>query len=197
MFTNAEATIERILQIVAKCPDPYKTKCFEVLLEAYASAQFVPTAPSHAPNRQAATPPAPAAQAAPNIPEAIRQRFLSTAARLKVESTKFAALFDFNSDPFSFHALVVPGDNKADKTRNAALLLAAKSYLATGAWTADWKELKAMCVDQACYDRGNMGTYLKGAHFKTANATENVVLTSAGVAAAEALISGIVAPVTE
>lgn len=192
MFEDAEVTLDRILQLVAKCPPGLQDKCFEILLKAYTDSQQRPL-----PKRDIGPrPPAPEDDRAPpppdstEVPDAIKGRFNTTVARLKVKADKLAGLFDFQQDPFTFHGVAVPGDNKAAKTRNVALLLAFKSYLSTGAWSADWKEFRAMCVDQSCYDRANMASHLsKAGFFKTASAEEGLTLNSSGVSAAEALIT--------
>jgi hypothetical protein len=195
MFDDAEIQLEKILALVAKCPPQLQERCFEILLTAYVDSKAA-KAPSPPP-----TPPAPAAATSGGqgggqtqgnggaIPDAVRPRFVAMAARVKVPVEKLASLFDFQLDPFSFHALAVPGSSNAEKTRNVALLLAAKGYLTTGSWTADWKEFRAACVDQACYDRTNNPTYMKNAYFKIAAAADGIALSSSGISAAEALLT--------
>lgn len=193
MFEDVDGALERILALVAKCPPTLQEKCFEILLNAYINARTKPLR-SHAQTEKADVSadrePAAAPAGSVSVPEIIRGRFNTAVARLKVKAERLAGLFDFQQDPFTFHGVAVPGENKATKTRNVALLLAFKSYLATGAWTADWKEFRAMCVDQSCYDRANTGNFLsKGGYFKTASSAEGITLSSAGVSAAETLVS--------
>jgi len=90
-------------------------------------------------------------------------------------------------------ALNVPGENKADKMRNVGLLLCAKSYLTMSGWDADWKEFRAVCIDQNCWDRANSNTHMsKSGFFKTVSAADGMVLNSSGVEAAETLLSQLI-----
>lgn len=130
------------------------------------------------------------------LPEEVRRRFKSFAARAKTTEPLLAHLFDFHNDPFTFDAgLSVPGSSGADKMRNVALLAAVKNYLATGNWTADWKEYRAMCVEQDCYDRTNAGKTLnaKKDWFKTAG-EDGITLAPGGVTAATTLIQTLTKP---
>ena len=133
-----------------------------------------------------------------DIPETVRPRFATFAKRLKIDQAVLAGLFDFHQDPFTFHAVAVPGNTNAKKTRNVALLLGAKTYLSTGKWTADWQEFRAMCVDQNCYDRNNVQANLnsKEGYFKTVTET-GITLSSAGITAAEAAITSITSSTVE
>jgi hypothetical protein len=90
--------------------------------------------------------------------------------------------------------LQIPGEKKSIQTRNVALLVAAKNYLITGQWNGDWKEFRAMCVDQNCYDRTNISAYMKSDLFKTASSEENITLSAAGQKAAETLLKQIAHP---
>lgn len=193
MFKNAEETLERILALVAKCPEGLQEKCFDILLRAYVDNSVGPAIKhirSPNPNTGSDEPPASGntGPATTPVPEAIKSRLVAMAGRMKVTPSEFAALFDFQLDPFNYHALAVPGDNKAEKSRNVALLLAAKAYLTTGAWTADWKEFRAVCVDQNCFDANNYAKHLKNPFIKEASAVTGVTLSGAGVTGAEALI---------
>lgn len=196
MFADAEGQLERILALVAKCPEKFQAQAFEILLKAYVDSKIV-VAPARGVNPQAvtgaSTPPTAGDRLIPTgIPEAIRPRMTAMAGRLKVQVEKIASLFDFQVDPFTFHGLSVPGSSKAEKARNVALLLSVKSYLATGVWSADWKEFRAMCVDQNSYDRTNLPKYMNNEMFKVASADSGITLSSSGTAAAEVLVGTLV-----
>jgi len=188
MYENAEEAIARILAIVEKCPDNLKEKCFEVLLRGYVERELSGRAPSGA----LQPPGAKGGEEALGIPEAVLQRFRTTAKRLSVDLASLAGLFDFGNDPFTFHALKAPGEKKAEKTRRVALLVAAKSYLATGNWIADWQEVKAECINQNCYDATNQAVNLQagegGMWFKSVETGKNIELTAEGVKEAERLL---------
>lgn len=196
MYEDAESTLTQILALVAKCPEKLQERCFELLMQAYLESK-VPRAatPQGQPETQPGVTPPPAAPADPpaSIPDALKSRFHATAGRLGVKVERLAGLFDFQLDPYNYHALVVPGDNKADRCRNVALLLCAKSYLTLGGdWSADWKEFRTVCLDQQCWDQANAGIYLsKTGNFKTASAGEGISLSSKGVSAAQELLSGL------
>ena len=189
MFEQAQPQIERIVALVALCPEKLQEKCFELLLSAYLETlkprppQPASIAPAvTAPN--AAQPPSPPAGTA-TLPEAIKPRLTSLAGRKKVSIEKAANLFDFNADPITYHAYVIPGNKKSEKTRNLALALALKNYVLNGSWVADWKEFRAACVDQNCLDLPNMATIMTHDWFKTVDKSEGITLSSQGTAAAE------------
>ncbi|MFL6586362.1 MAG: hypothetical protein ACJ8GV_05700 [Luteimonas sp.] len=153
MFENSKEEIARIIALVQLCPDRFQDKCFELLLAAYVDS-LAPVAAfeNTQSNKGDGSGDTTDKSGLQVVPDAMKARLLSTAARLKVDQSKLAALFDFNVDPVNYHALAVPGDSKKEKTRNVAYLLSAKTYLLGGGWVADWKEFRAMCVDQNCYD---------------------------------------------
>lgn len=195
MYKNGEAALERILELVAKCPKELQEKCFEVLINGYVQLEIggqggkpqPPASPT-----QPIQPQAPPAES--QIPAAVRPRFKTTAKRLGVTAEKIEALFDFGVDPFALHPVSLPGKNVAEKTRNVALLAASRSYLATGSWSADWQEVKALCVNYNCYDPANHAVNLKKAAngkdaiFKAAEPRKSIELSSHGVQEAEKLL---------
>ncbi len=198
MFEDIESQLDRILKIVAKCPQNLQEKCFEVLLTTYLKTLGAERKPTTGADKgkkgqqsqaekHELTPP-------DEIPQEIRRRFENMAKRLTVSVTDLARLFDFTADPFSYHALQVPGKSKADKTRNAALLVATRNYLVTGHWTGDWNEFKSMCVDQNCYDRANNPQIMKHAYFKNASPETGIELSGGGQKAAEALLKSLAQP---
>jgi len=111
-----------------------------------------------------------------------------------VSIEKLESLFDFSVDPFALHAVALPGKNNAEKTRQVALLAASRSYLAAGAWSADWQEVKSLCVDHNCYDAPNHAVNLKkGASttFKSVDAGKSIDLSSGGIQEAEKLLKSL------
>jgi hypothetical protein len=189
MYKNGEAALGRILELVAKCPKEFQEKCFDVLLSGYVQLE-VGLAKPHA-----ATPPIPHGQQPPppdlDVPPAVLPRFKNYAKRLAIETEKLAALFDFSVDPFALQAVAISGKDTAEKSRNVALLAAARSYFATGSWNADWQEVKALCVDHNCYDVNNYAKNLKvGAKgwFKSVEPGKAIELSASGIKAAEKLL---------
>jgi len=80
--------------------------------------------------------------------------------------------------------------------RNVALLVAVRTYLATGAWTADWSEVKALCIDLNCYDAANHAAYLRkgeGKYFKSVAVGKAIELSGPGRTAAEQVLAGLIA----
>lgn len=200
MFEDGEKQIERILQLTEKCPEALKSKCFEILLKAYAdSASGVSMRPpvTHAPRAESGGPREPKPpHSEVAIPAQAAPRFNHTAKRLQVSVDRLAALFDFTSDPFTFAPYTIPGENKAEKTRNVALFVAAKAYLSgTTSWIADWREVRAECVNQGCYSDNNHVANIKAGTglFKNVEAGKNLELTSAGQTAAHELLKTLTA----
>ena len=190
MYEDAESAIDRILAVVNKCPANLQERCFEVLLRGYVETQL-------GTGRREATGSASSSKTTEHktdvdthIPASVAPRFKSTAKRIAVDAAALERLFDFSNDPFTLHAVSVPGKGKAEKAKNVSLLLAAKSYLASGSWSADWQEIKSYCVDQNCYDRPNhVPTIRKSIWFKNVSPGKPLELTSEGVKEAEKLLA--------
>lgn len=197
MYKNGERVIDRILELANKCPKELQEKCFEILLAGYVQFEVSGARPqplSHVPPQGQQTEQQPPS-AESQVPSAVLPRFKNTAKRLGVTLEKLEALFDFSVDPFALHALTVPGKNNAEKTRRVALLAASRSYLAVGRWTADWQEVKTLCVDQGCYDAANHAVSLKKGTktiFKNAKPGEALVLSTAGIQQAQELLKTLV-----
>ena len=193
MYKNGEAALDRILELVAKCPKELQEICFEVLLSGYVQieagtvkphAQLEQTMQSFQAEQQSLA-------TEQQIPQAVLTRLKNSAKRLGVILQKLESLFDFSVDPFTLHAITLPGKNNADKTRNVALLAASRSYLATGTWSADWQEVKSLCVDHSCYDAPNHVANLKKGSstlFKSVESGKPIELSSSGIKEAEKLL---------
>ena len=195
MYKDAEQAIERITEIVAKCPKEYQAKCFELLLGGYVQHTFanvnVLGKPDHKQDLRQNTK---ADRETPALD------FKNTAKRLAVPLEKLEAIFDFSIDPFTLHPLTLSGKNNAEKTRQAALIAASRSYLASGLWSADWKEVKSMCVDHNCYDAKNHAVNVKqgaGSIFKTVDPGAAIELSSDGIKEAEKLLKALAGGATE
>ncbi len=189
--------LEVILELVKKCPEPLQEKCFAILLQGYVDAErfhlVTPPTAGVAPVPAAAEQ-APA-QPESGLPQAVRGRFAALAKRLGVEQEQVEQLFDFTSDPFGYSPFDAPGANNADKTRNVALLVAARTYLATGSWTADWSEVKALSIDLSCYDAANHAAYLRkgeGKYFRAVEVGKTIELSGSGRQAAEQLLKDLI-----
>jgi hypothetical protein len=189
LYPDAEKHIEEILKIVEICPEPYKQKCFEVLLQGYVTHQIKTTVGGSQPVGMG-KPIVEDVLKETQIPSEILQRFKIFAKRLDVGSDRLERLFDFTTDPFVYQPFTPPGKTDAEKVRSIALVLAAKTYLTTGNWSADWKEVKSLCVDHNCYSPNNHLTNLQkgGTIFKPVETGQAIVLAPDGVKQAEAII---------
>jgi len=192
MYKNGEVSLARILELVTKCPKEFQEKCFEVLLSGYVHLEVGATKPpiteSQIEQRQENAP------SESHIPPAVLPRFKTMAKRLKVTMEKLETLFDFSVDPFALHAVTLPGKNNAEKTRQVVLLAASRSYLSAGLWCADWQEVKALCVNDNCYDSVNHAAILKkGASliFKNVETGNPIELSSDGIKQAEKLLKSL------
>lgn len=196
MYKNGEAALERILELVGKCPEELQEKCFEMLLSGYVQLEVGMPTPQ-ALSAQAQQGKEKMDEAPPlesHIPPTVLPRFRTTAKRLGIAVETLESLFDFSVDPFALHAVVVPGKKSAEKARNVALLAAIRSYLAAGSWSADWQEVKSQCVDHNCYDAANHIVNLKkgeGTIFKDVESGKAIDLSSDGIKKAEKLLKSI------
>ncbi len=196
MYEQAQPELDRILTLVKSCPEELQAKGFELLLHGYVESQLhrrpVETV-KETHNGKSGPAPDESEDGADGVvvPAAIRTRFKSLATRSKVTPEQLADLFDFNTDPFTFASVTVEGRNYYEKARKVALLVAAKSYLTTGRWVADWEEIKALCIDNSCYDAGNFAKAMReatGMLFKTVNVPTSVELNSLGTTEAHTLV---------
>jgi hypothetical protein len=198
MYEDGAKQLGVILELVKKCPDALQEKCFTILLQGYVDSEQARIVAPQAPVTSLQTveaPPAASAVAGEAPPE-VRGRLAALAKRLHVEEEELEELFDFTADPFVYNPLAAPGDTNADKTRNVALLVAVRTYLATGTWTADWSEVKALCIDLNCYDAANHAAHLRkgeGRLFKTVAAGKTIELSGPGRTAAEQVLAGLLA----
>lgn len=198
MYKNGESALDRILVLVEKCPKDLQAKCFEVLLSGYVQMEVGPRVERPSQDAKigemAAGIPQAIQGAETSIPLAVLPRFKNTAKRIGVELEKLESLFDFSVDPFGLHAVSIPGKNNAEKTRNIALLAAARAYLSAGSWNADRQEVKALCVDHNCYDPPNFAVTLKngdGTIFKNVDPKKPLELSTGGVKEAEKLVKSL------
>lgn len=200
MYEGAEQELQRILKLVDLCPEPLRPKAFEILLQGFVNAhasRSAPAAPTPAAPKLPATPPAAGSDWSAAVPTDVLPRLQAMAKRRSVAPEKLASLFDFSGDPFSFAPLHVPGDSQKERTRRVALLVAARSFLATGRWVTDWAEIKAMSTHQNCYNLPNFAATLKegkGDIFKSVNIGTSVDLSASGTDAAERLLAELAAP---
>jgi len=193
LYPDAEKHIDEILKILEKCPEPYKQKCFEVLLQGYVTYQ-IKNMVGEEKYPEVKKPIIEGAMRETQIPTEILHRFKTFAKRLEVGFDKIERLFDFTTDPFIYQPFTPPGTTAAEKVRSIALILAAKTYLMTGSWNADWKEVKSLCVDHNCYSATNHLTSLqkgKSSLFKTVETGEAIFLTPDGTMQAEAIIKAL------
>jgi len=125
MYKNGEAALDRILELVTKCPKELQEKCFEVLLSGYVQLEVGAVKPQAPPasGLQLQQPPQQPSSAESAIPPTVLPRFKNAAKRLGIGLDKLEGLFDFNVDPFGLHAVTIPGKNNAVKARSVRCLL--------------------------------------------------------------------------
>ncbi len=199
MYEDGEEQIKRIVQLLDLCPEPLRPKAFEILLQGYVDSHVAPPSlPVVSSGSGLAQPPPPAnpmgtpGDALTTVPPEVLPRLRAMAKRRNVPEGKLASLFDFSLDPFSFAPIHIPGANKGERARQVALAVAGRAFLATGKWSADWAEVKAMCTHQNCYDQANFAATLKGAKggiFKAVEVQGSIDLSSSGTDDAEKLLA--------
>ena len=194
MYETAETELSRIVALAESCPEPYRQKAFEILLQGYVmSLAPKPEQPGKdvSPHQPRMTPSAQTALDS-TIPPEVQTRLKAMAKRRNITAEALAAVFDFSSDPFTFAPVNVAGAGVSDRSKKVALLVAARSFLATGKWQGDWAEIKAMSVHQNCYDVANFSASLKkgkGDIFKSVEAGKSVELSGTGTEQAEQLLA--------
>jgi hypothetical protein len=193
MYEQAEVELKRIIELVEMCPDQYRQKAFEILLQGYVTSVSSPISPTSTKGNKAESGKiGQQKELSHDIPTDVNSRISSMAKRRSIQPDQLAILFDFSSEPFTFAPINVTGESKKDRTRKVALLVAARSFLTTGRWIADWAEIKAMSTHQNCYDHANFAQALKegkGGIFKSVNSGSSVELSASGEESAEILLA--------
>lgn len=196
MYEQVEKALQSIMQVVEKCPEQFKEKCFEILLSDYLNRLGAPAVggpiPQQQPTLQKSSPASGIAGQLAQLPPATKTRLGNLGKRIEMNDERFLELFDFTSDEVHYHPIEVPGDSVAEQMRNTALLVATFTYLAGGHWRADWAEARALCLDCNCYDSGNFATAMRaeeGNLFKSVTANEPLELTGPGRQGAEQLLA--------
>jgi hypothetical protein len=197
VYENAKPELDRIMALVQDIPEKFQSTAFEILLTAYASSQgHPPVTPAAAPHKQAA-PPHAALTGDPlePVPAELRTRFKALAAQAKIAGPDMLKLFDFSVDPFTLGSFVLDDAKTFQKARKVALLVGARSYVASGKWSADWNEVKAACVDHGCYDTNfsQIMKKAKGSLFAGVNVGQSMEISAAGQAEAKTLIATLIA----
>jgi hypothetical protein len=198
MYEDAESELKRILELVDLCPEPLRPKAFEILLQGYVSKLSAPSQliPGRTPGLEKGKPINPI-DLSRSVPSEILSRLTSMAKRRGITPEQLAALFDFTSEPLAYVPINVQGESMKDRTRKVTLLVAARSFLGTGRWLADWSEIKAMSIHQNCYDVKNFATAIKegkGGVFKSVDGGISVELSASGTEAAEKLLAELAQP---
>jgi len=196
MYENADAELARIVALAESCPEAYRLKAFEILLQGYVNGLSVKSAPGGKDVRQNLTGMGEKVDVAipldASVPPEVQTRLKSMAKRRGISPAALSSLFDFSSDPFTFAPVNVEGTGVSDRSKKVAMLVSARSFLATGKWQGDWAEIKAMCVHQNCYDVNNFAATLKkskGDIFKNVAPGSSVELSGAGTEQAEQLLA--------
>lgn len=196
MYENADAELARIIALAESCPESYRARAFEILLQGYVNSLGVKAPASGKDDKLSPLSVGEKGGAMTSLdasgPPEVQTRLKSMAKRRGVSPEALSSLFDFSSDPFAFAPVNVEGTGVSDRSKKVALLVSARSFLATGKWQGDWAEIKAMCVHQNCYDVNNFAAVLKKAKgdiFKSVEAGKSVELSGAGTEQAEQLLA--------
>ena len=196
MDENANAELTRIVALADSCPEAYRPKAFEILLQGYVSSLGMKDVLGGKGTKQNPHASGEVAGATVSLdasmPPEVQTRLKSMAKRRGISPEALSSLFDFSSDPFTFAPVNVEGTGISDRSKKVAMLVSARSFLATGKWQGDWAEIKAMCVHQNCYDVNNFAATLKkgkGDIFKSVDAGSSVELSGAGTEQAEQLLT--------
>ncbi|NMW31720.1 hypothetical protein HKD42_06575 [Altererythrobacter sp. RZ02] len=129
-----------------------------------------------------------------NFSESLNQDNSSNSSSVKSNQgiEKFENVFDEIDGEVKIIAQM-PGNNKAEKTRNTALALLYANHL-NGKQSISADDIRDACQDQGCYDSSNFASHLKGLKDKVAmNKTKagggyDVKLTAPGRKAASSFV---------
>lgn len=159
-YEELKEEISQISTIAASVPEPFRQRCFEMLLERLL-APAMPAAP--APE----TPEAQVAAAAAPQPLAASKDTLPTPAQVRVFMQKTGVTLDqlagvITVEDGEVHFLKEPTPGKIAKGQiQWALLLALKSAVSSNAFVVDPEDVRSIVQEKGFYDKANFAKHFK------------------------------------
>jgi uncharacterized protein with HEPN domain len=160
VYEKLKEEIPKINSIVEFVPEPFKGKCFELLLDHFLrSLEQPPLTPSPSPTPPeppAATTPSPPATARMVIPARVRA-FLK---RNNLDEDAIEKLILIEGE--EVHFIKEPRDvPNAVAQIQWALLLGLRSALLGGAFDVDPEAVRSICIEKGFYDKANFAAIFK------------------------------------
>jgi hypothetical protein len=162
MFERVKQNLKEVLEIAEKCPEPYRVKCFEVLLKTLASEQ---------PRETGASPVEAADVKATGVPFFAQQN---------IQDEQWQKVFHSDGKNFGIIVNDLKEKSTAKKQIKLALLLGIKSLLETSEPIIQKESLIELCKRYSCFDSSNFAQHMKNNKLLFLNRGNNWSLTIPG-----------------
>jgi hypothetical protein len=143
MFEKIRETLNEVTEIANKCPEEFRLKCFEILLDALVKAEFSTTTPTASITAK---------------PTEIQPSFFT---QYEISVAEWERVFHFDGKSYSIIVKDLKEKATAKKQVKLALLLGVKSLLETGEPTISKGELVDICKTYSAYDASNFAVHMK------------------------------------
>ena len=142
MFEKVKVNLKQVIEISNGCPEPYRTKCFEVLLESLVRVEHenVPTFTKQEQTAQGKSP------------------FL---VRNDITTEQLDKVYYFDGKNYEIIVNNLGEATNSKKQIKLALLLGAKSLLGSSEPFIAKETLIELCKKYSCYDSANFSAYMK------------------------------------
>ncbi len=160
-YKQLKSSIKEIAEIATSIPDPFRNKCFEVLLNSLLAEQQ-PKSKEDALAAERLKSAAPAHKPAPNalssIPMTAQLRVLMSRTSVTEEELQKVILVTDQE----VHFIREPQTKKViEGQMQWSLLLALKNAILNNALTVDPEDVRSKCQDAGFYDKANFAAYFK------------------------------------
>ncbi len=160
-YKQLKSSIKEIVDIAASIPEPFRNKCFEVLLNSLLGEQrpgATEDARATEPFKQVEPTKKPAGIASSSIPMTAPLRVLMTKTGISEEELRRVILVSGGE----VHFIREPHPNKViEGQMEWSLLLALKNAVLNNAMTTDPEEVRSKCQDAGFYDKANFAANFK------------------------------------
>lgn len=151
-YTKLKNEIKEIADIASSVPDPFKEKCFEVLL-----SKLLET-PLKKENGKGETPPPPPPPPGGELPISTQLRVLMQRTGISEEEVKAILMYADGE----VHFIKEPPSSKiADGQAAWSLLLALKNCILNNNLSVDPEDVRSICQEKGFYDRANFAAIFK------------------------------------
>lgn len=143
MFKKVKEHLKQVIEISNSCPETYRNKCFEVLLESLVRVEHEKVNPYMVPG------------------EGKRGNTQPFLVRNEISGEQLDKVFDFDGNKYEIIVNNLNDATNSKKQVKLALLLGAKSLLEADESFFTKDSLIEICKKYSCFDQANFSAYMK------------------------------------